>query len=836
MPRRTRGLGSASKVPLRGFTQLLQGLDPAVKNRLVDAFADAENLSDFHSRSVPDLQSRRNISGRIQKIQLFGESNLLGAFLSWDRVDDPRIPFYEVQTADTTSFSAPETTTTGETFVVFENIRTAKFARVRAVNSAGETGVWSNTVTLRPRTSAPETLSIEFYQGYSGVDPTLSNNLVYSGGVDTARTHPEFYSVLSKTFYADLTVGGLSVWGYVSSRLEEFADDGQTIWDRVRFRVNGLTRMEGYFPMWSIYPDATDFHANQRDATGAPMSFYARGGYTASFGPFAVTLPNSLDGEGPNDPFSVVPIEFAGASFYWSDPNNALRASRFDEAQMTGPTQPGPIHEASSLQIDEGASTEWLVFRDFRFDIRPEAPILGIEAKIKRRQISVDQNPFRKDNGFSNPLIPIDNPDPALQPIGEGSILNDVDFGRFVDFPVFETVGSFPNNSRARLEGQSTTSVDGIGNFLGFTGNDFSICGWFNNTFEDANLSGSFRGYGIAYFDLVNNPIAGAPDTQFRLDRQNYVTNPRLTIQGVIDGRFISLSSNNFFSTSNEWIHIGVTYRSSTRTFIIYKNGVPVRTIVIPAPNVTAGLNKVQDYTFQLGDHDAVSVGDAGGHSQWALFDSVLSGDEMMEITEARGTADLRRNFGDYESSSKLLHYWLYIPDQADIRDAAVHIVDKFGNIRTDLTNQAAIDETWPRLSTYFYTNERQFGFLPLALSDGVPHDNHTAIGYQKYGGEFDTWGLEGLTGADVNEFYFGFAIRATNEPLNGFPGDAFIDHGKLTVYTTPFIDRNIEVDVDVAAASHFYLRREVFGACLNVISLGERLVSVPKTGCCDDC
>ena len=103
MPRTTSGL-SGKKISLRGFTQLLKNLDPVTKNRLIEAFADAENLTDFSNRTVPEIQNRRRISGRIATIDLKVENTLLGAFLSWERLDDRRIAFYELQISDDNIF------------------------------------------------------------------------------------------------------------------------------------------------------------------------------------------------------------------------------------------------------------------------------------------------------------------------------------------------------------------------------------------------------------------------------------------------------------------------------------------------------------------------------------------------------------------------------------------------------------------------------------------------------------------------------------------------------------------------------------------------------------
>ena len=88
--------------------------------------------------------------------------------------------------------------------------------------------------------------------------------------------------------------------------------------------------------------------------------------------------------------------------------------------------------------------------------------------------------------------------------------------------------------------------------------------------------------------------------------------------------------------------------------------------------------------------------------------------------------------------------------------------------------------------------------------------------------GEDDLWG-GAWTPEQINNFYFGLALQAQNIPLNGFAGNAYVDHAKLTVYTTPLSDRSVNVQLEVAAASDFYLPREIYGSLCNIISLGQR-------------
>ena len=822
MARRTEGLGADSKVPLRGLIDLFKELDAPTKNTLRSAFTDAEDLQNFFSRSVPERQNRRRISGRIDTITLNAESTLLGGFLKWNRLNDKRIAFYEVQVSDTNVFASSETYTQVETFLALENLRSSKFARVRGVTAAGLTGLFSNVVRIRPKVSAPKVYSLDFYQRYGdGPDPILSKKLVYSGGnVFSSDSHPKFYSIFSDLFYLDRDIGGGLIWGNVSGRLKKFKDGGTVPWDRVRFKVNGITRSDTYAPHWSINYDESDFHQNER-SSGSVMTFYGKGGYTSSFGPYAVSLPNSLAGEGPNDPHQVIRREIADATFYWTDPMSAVSASRFDEGQLIEFDSLLPGHEANSLGIGEGQKTEWLVFRDFKFNIPSDSTIVGIEAKIKRRQFSQFNNPINKDNG----KVPAPSKVPVFTPssgflgapaIGRFPVVEDATFnspvGRFV----------FNEQSTAMLTSRTPTVATSSLNF----GTNFSVTGW-ALTSELGLSTRHIVGFGN------NRTGAFAPGRNgFFISRRSInPIFPPSTLWFRVPG--LEANHTNFFTATNKWFHFAcvATHNPVTRivTLAIYRNGL----LSASGTGIPSGSTLANPYNWTLTSQGTADLFEdqstdnglalLGGISNVGIFNRSLTAAEVFAIYNEGGRADLRQNFGDYRRSDDLVHYYLYLPDQADIRDESVYLVDNTDTIRTDLTNKAITNESWPALSQFFYTDLRQYGFLPIALSQGIPHDNHTAIGYQDYGNENDLWGRN-WTPAEINSFYFGLALRAKNEPLNGYRGYAFVDHAKLTVYTVPTSSREVQIDVEVAAANEFYLEREVYGGICNIIEMGEKL------------
>lgn len=798
--RRSPSLGGGSRIPIRGFTKLLRQLDPATQAKLTDAFADAEDLIDFHQRNTPERQTRRRRTGRIEVLTLEVENNLLGSFLSWNRSNDPRVQFYEVQIANDSAFANPDPFQVLETFIAFENIRTTQFARVRAVTANGDVGLFSNTVRIRPRISAPNVFSVDFYGRY-GPDslPEVTKSLDYSGGLDGNLT--EFYSVLSHDFYADRLVGGVSVWGYISSRMRGFVDGGSTVWDKMRFRVNGLTRSRGYWPMSVIRYTEDDFHDNERDASGNLMTFYGLGGYTASFGPYAIDLPNTVEGVGPSDASSVTTLDTGAEVFYWSDVNNAQLPSRYDQAQLSSLDDDDPHHEASTRGITgPGIPTEYLVFRDFRFGVPPDAAITGIEARIKRRQISVFQNPIPLDSGPNA----VNRPFTTITGIDDGDILVDSETGgRYV---------------QAGDQDTDSLKTDASPATLNMPSNDqFTLIFWVINDLALVQGGGGNR-------EEILEISGNQSNLRFRRETEGTTGSDRLTVILDAEGNpGIDIAQfEDVFNTSNTFICIGARYINGDMDIFI--DGSP-RAPVSGNLSVTGTFNaeRIQLWNSLLAGGNAFQ----GGMAHVALFSGFFNDQTMLDIGQERrlGAVDYRLDTYTNGNADTLEHYWLYIPGQADMRDHTVVLFGENGP-RTDLENKAVNDESWPRLADFFYTDERQFGILPLGVSGGVPHDNHTAIGYQRYGGETDLWSGS-FTPSEVNDFYFGFGIRAQNLSTD-FSGSGYIDHGELIVYTEPVLDRQVNVNVEVAAASHFYLTRRVFGGMLNFIELGERLADLP--------
>jgi hypothetical protein len=871
MPRRISGLSSGSKIPLRGFTQLLKNLDPGTRAQLELAFSQAENLIDFHSRTVPERQTRRRISGTISKPVVTAESTIIGAFVRWDRLDDPRITFYEIDISDNNAFtSSLETFTTLEAFFSVENVVTTKFVRVRGVRANGDTGLYSDTVTIRPTITAPEASSIEFYPGYLGDSkPTIGTSLKYGKDLNDVRSLPVFYTLLEDTFYADRLTGGFSVWGYASNRLRQFVDGGVTPWDRVRFKLNGVAVMDGYFPLWTNVMDENAMdEANKfdRDASGDLMTFYSQGGYTASFGPYAVTIPSSFAGDGPKDPNRIISLAADDALFYWTNFNNALLPSRFDQAQLESFDSVIPAHEAECTEITDGEKTDYIYFHNFDFDMPEDRVVTGIRAQVKRRQPNITTGQITPNLGVVRPDI-ADGDDavltnvmgPASREVHEAQILEDVDFGKFLDCSVDTGPGINELQRRTQFgplqtdaRGGDPPSEDPIGvdwtildHKIGMSNNLFSISVWFNINSQAVEGFGSFL-HTFTLWRISDNPAF--PRFQSLLLRllvseDNGLETIRADMRGS-SGTAMSMSASPAGANAalDGFHHFVLRWSAGAspgdvNDLEMYLNGAAsaewststTRTNGTFTGPMDDSVNRVIGIGTSAPQGDSAVADGPFKLAQWANWDVALTNEEIGELFEGKGTLDYRVNSSDYVSSQSLQHYFLFFPEQPNILDHEVFLVDQGpaggARVRDDLDNKALTGESWPMLGEFFYTDVRQYGWLPLPTSDGIPHDNHTAIGYQDYGGEGDLWGQASWTPEDVNNFYFGLAVRATNSPETASArGNAYIDHAKLTLYFQPEEDRSVRATVEASVANQFYLEREVFGALFNILEIGERL------------
>jgi hypothetical protein len=367
MTQRGRGRAGTPRVPLRGFASLLKDLPPVIKNRVEMAFAEAENLLDFHNRSVPDLQTKRKPSGLIEIPIITTESSILGGSVKWPRLSDPRITLYEVQTDTVNVFPNPSSYTVLETFFAIENVTSDIFVRVRGVRQDGTAGNWSETGTIEPTSTAPTAHTFVFYQGY--LNPQSEPALEIYKRYDGTGSPNDFYTLFEAEIDAqDRATGGMMIWSYISNRLTDYAEEDAFAWDRVRMLVNGVARFDHLASLTS------------RIGTLGPglgssgISFYSRDGYTATMGPWVEEYPGYDRGQGPQDAH-LAADDASGGSVAWTDPDAVRRPSP--------PFKYPSVEAEASLGV--GAVSHFLKLQDFKFDIPKDATILGVKVQVKRK-------------------------------------------------------------------------------------------------------------------------------------------------------------------------------------------------------------------------------------------------------------------------------------------------------------------------------------------------------------------------------------------------------------------------------------------------------------------
>lgn len=144
------GRAGAEKAPIRGIAKLLLNLSPGLRTKIESAFVEAENLLDFHNRSVVSKQTRRSVSGLVDAPVVTVTSGVLGVAANWERLDDPRITLYEVEVSSDNIFSNPTSFNTVDTNFAIENRTAITYVRVRGVRSDGQAGPWSDVESATP--------------------------------------------------------------------------------------------------------------------------------------------------------------------------------------------------------------------------------------------------------------------------------------------------------------------------------------------------------------------------------------------------------------------------------------------------------------------------------------------------------------------------------------------------------------------------------------------------------------------------------------------------------------------------------------------------------------
>jgi hypothetical protein len=800
MARRGRGVGGGNRLPLRGFAKLLTNLPPTTRDRLESAFAEAEDLVGFHALAVPEKIVGRKLSGFLESPVLEVVDSILGSSVKWARLQDPRIIAYEIQVDSVNVFPNPSTFLVREPFFSVENLTTRRFVRVRGLRPDKQVGNWSNTVSLKPTGTAPVMHSVNFYQRYSGSLPDLVKPVLYGG-----EPTPQFYTLFESSFYPTRNTGGMSIFGTISNRLSGFRDSDVRPWDRVKFSVNGLSHMENYFCHWtdafgdadtaSVLPGFYPFRE--------PLSFYSRGGYTAALTPTAVVYPIGLRGDGWKDPRKVEDRDAPGATFYWSEVKSVRRPSIWDVSVLDNEQSGETAAECVSRNITTRAETSYIICKDFGLKVPEDKQITGIKVGVKRRSAFQEQFSFDKDRGNASPNLPLEPG--GAPPLSDDDIFTDPNFGR--------AFGDLGNGGR-RLTISNSSSLG--------VSNSWTHSFWVQHV-KAPQAGATIHLYSggtpqpaafiLSYQELVT---AGFPSTTYDLN---------LTVGYFLSTQLIHRFEDVWGSVGG-WDHIVTTWDGSTlRTYINGSFKAPDRIEgSSPAPLSDGPRTQIR-FPETSNNNYSINFGPA------AWWDTPLDSGAISSIFDSRGNGDYTFPIGNYSQTTNLKHYWLSFPDDADIRDKEIRLIDSADTIRMDLEEKSIQTETWPRLSDFENAARDEFFYgIPIAVSRGIPHDSVMGIGYQEYGGQNDLWGAEHhiddfyavlLDPAALNSENFGVAIRAQNVD-NTFAGHAMVDHVRMQVFwedTTPRIDLKVEAE----ASNHFYLNREFFGGIINAIEVGEK-------------
>lgn len=784
--------GGTPRIPIRGFANLFRELDPAVADNLRGIFSEAENLLDFHARTIPQRQTRRKLSGLVDAPVVTAESSFIGASVRWNRLNDSRISMYEVQFSDDNTFSAPETFTVIETFFAVENLQSTKYLRVRGVRYDGLTGNWSNTVSVAPIVSGPVIFTDVFYTSYnSNSEPGLESTVKFAGA-----NIPTFYTLFSTTFIPTVDAGGMMVWGQVSNRLKQKKNADGRVWDRVRFRVNGITRMEQSYCHWT---DPAVIDANTPIVVGGePVNFYGHGGYTAAFGPYMAQFPGMIRGQGPQDPRTVENFYIEGFDLSWSGTKFVKRPARYDLSPSDLFTSiASSADEAKILNLPSNRTTMFLGCTNFGFEVPSNATITGIEAKIKRRKSRKVISPILSDLGSATILRHLDASDPS------------VDSDNLVHREEYGTVLSLnPASGFDRVMADVVTPSDVLE-----IANSWTISMWFS-------IDEDLPGIGTEWIFILGTNGAGTAANEVSFMWEKGPEDFRIRINDfTAGGSVVYVPDQAVSDLIRDGIvhHIVVTWDGEPQLFVdgIFR---PI-TVVTGSPLTDPMTDTARNVAFATND----IVGTSGqylqsSYGQTAIWNTVLSSSAIGDIFKGKSSIDLRAAFGAYNNQANLKHYYFLFPDQGDIQDHSVYLITKQGNepkIRTDWDNKA-IMELWPRFEK----------FNSDGTSAGIPHDNIIGMGYQTYGGDGDLWGSGGFYPNQINHFYFGVAIAATNPTdlaVNGF-----IDHVGLTVYFQDTTKRNnVELSVEAEAMSFYLVERQLFGALFNGLMIPESFYTV---------
>jgi hypothetical protein len=213
-----------SKIPLRNIADLFTHLDPGVKANLQSAFAEAEDLMNFHNNSSIGTQTKRVLSADVAAPILTSTTNNRGFDIQWQRLDDRRISFYDVQVSLASNFANPDDYKVVDTCFSLEGVGTTIYTRVRGVKSNGDCGPWSDSkqIDAFATTAGP----VVYTRGFDAIPSFYINSplLAFPGDIQHITITPERQN------------GGIVVFGSIAVENPSFSPG-----DFIKVKLNSTT-------------------------------------------------------------------------------------------------------------------------------------------------------------------------------------------------------------------------------------------------------------------------------------------------------------------------------------------------------------------------------------------------------------------------------------------------------------------------------------------------------------------------------------------------------------------------------------------------------------------
>jgi hypothetical protein len=327
-----------SKIPLRNIADLFTHLDPGTKSRLQSAFAEAEDLMDFHNRSAIEKSDKRTLSANVAAPVLTSTTNNRGFDIQWKRLDDRRISFYDVQVSLASNFANPDDYKVVDTCFSLEGVGTTVYTRVRGVKSDGTCGPWSDSkqIDAFATTAGP----VVYTRGFDNIPSFYINSPLsaFPGDIQHITITPERQN------------GGIVVFGDIAVENPTFSPG-----DYIKVKLNATTMT--LIPLDSLVGVDRSFSMG----FGPVFLTHTEFGFSAADDVFPATVAQSGAG--------------VGTHTGWTNTANVTGTMETDYSGATATD-----YLQSGIVAGQSLGTKTLKLSNFGFTVPGANTITGIEA------------------------------------------------------------------------------------------------------------------------------------------------------------------------------------------------------------------------------------------------------------------------------------------------------------------------------------------------------------------------------------------------------------------------------------------------------------------------